>query len=189
MSSRRRKPVDPQELSRRRAERAANESEITRLRAIGATVKLDPSRRIVTAYRASPFVKLRDSRTITASQANAAEWLCAQWAVWKGLDGRPTSDAFTPHDHTHRGADLVTSRMLTARRRVWDVLGKLGPMDRDLLCALMAATVERDEPCRWRDIVRTVCGVTQTIRQSQVVACALENLHRVHGAGWRAQLH
>jgi hypothetical protein len=178
MSSRRRKPIDPQELQRRRAERAASEAEITRLRSIGATVKLDPARRIVSAYRASPFVKLRDSHSITPAQADAAERLCTLWAVWRGLDGNPASGQLLRREHASVSAELVTARMLQAGREVRDVLACVGPMDRALLAELARVHVETDAPPPWRDVVRRVCGVTQSVRQSQAIACALENLAR-----------
>ena len=173
----RRKPADPQEVTRRRAERLATEAEVTRLRAVGAVVKLDRARRIVSAYRASPFVKLRDSNTITVAQAAAAEWLCEQWAIWKGMDGRPSTEPM-PHEPRAGCAEIVTDRMLKAGRRVKAALARVGPMDRALLSALVAASVEEDAPLPWRDIVRRVCGITQTVRQSQAIACALENLKR-----------
>lgn len=178
----RHKPADPQEIARRRAERAANEAEIARMRGQGATVKLDRARRIVSAYRASPFVKLKESKTISDAQARAAEWLIEQWATWKGLDGRP-APTLAPHDQSGRGsAEIITERMLMAGRRVRATLAAVGPMDRDLLAALTAASVEEDAPIPWRDIVRRVCGISQSVRQSQAVACALENLSRACAA-------
>jgi hypothetical protein len=178
MTRRRHKPADPQDIVRRRLERAEVDAEIDRLRSIGAVVKLNPAHRIVSAYRASPFVKLRESNTITLAQALAAEWLCEEWAIWKGLDGRPALLAPMPPENNTCHAEIITDRMLKAGRRVRAVLGLVGPMDRDLLAALIAASVEEDAPIPWRDIVRRVCGITQTIRQSQAVACALENLNR-----------
>jgi len=179
MGKQRRKPSDPQEIARRRAERIANESEIDRLRSQGAVVKLDRSRRIVSAYRASPFVKLRDTDTITAAQAAAAERLCDDWAQWKGLDGRPERSEV--HAETYGNtAEIITDRMLQAGRRVARILEKVGPLDRALLAALVAAAVEEDRPIPWRDIVRRVCGVTQSVRQSQMIVAALENLSRAY---------
>ena len=177
MSRRRHKPTDPQEIARRRAERADTEAEIVRLRGIGATVKLDRARRITSAYRSSPFVKLRETNTITLGQAVAAEWLCEEWATWKGLDGRPALVVPGIADKTCH-AEFVTDRMLKAGVRVRAVLSLVGPMDRDLLAALVAASVEDDAPIPWREIVRRVTGITQTVRHSQAVACALENLTR-----------
>jgi hypothetical protein len=178
MPRRHHKPSDPQELARRRAERAATEVEIGRLRGLGATVNLDRARRIVSAYRASPFHKLRDSNTITRGQAAAAEKLCEQWATWKGLDGKP---ALLPGVQVSTSAaEFVTDRMLTAGKAVRAVLERVGPMNAELLAALVVATVEEDAPLPWRDIVRRVAGITQTVRQSQVVADALENLARAY---------
>ena len=178
MGKHNRKPTDPQEIARKRAERLATETEIGRLRKQGATVKLDRSRRIVSAYRASPFVKLRDSDTITPAQAGAAERLCEDWAQWKGLDGRPERSE-VPGDGSQT-AQIVTDRMLSGGRRVRRVLDLVGPLDRDLLGALVGAAVEEDRPIPWRDIVRRVCGVRQSVRQSQMVVAALENLSRAY---------
>ena len=173
MPQKRRKPTDPQEIARQRAERAATDTEIGRLRKQGAVVKLDRSRRIVSAYRASPFVKLRDTDTITQAQAAAAERLCKDWAQWKGLDGRPERSEIVADMTTT--AEIITDRMLQAGRRVRWVLERVGPLDRDLLAALVGAAVEEDRPIPWRDIVRRVCGVTQSVRQSQMVVAGLEN--------------
>jgi len=175
--ARRSKPSDPQALAQRRAERLATEAEIVRLKASGAVVKLDRARRIVSAFRASPFRKLRETNTITQGQGAAAERLCDDWAQWRGLDGKPERLPVRTGDSA---AEIVTDRMLQAGRRVRRALDRVGPMDRDLLAALVAATVEEDRPIPWRDIVRRVCGIGQSVRQSQAVACALENLARAY---------
>jgi len=180
MGKQHRKPSDPQEIARRRAERAANEAEIRRMRGQGAVVNLDRARRIVSAYRASPFVKLRDSDTITAGQASAAERLCMDWAAWRGLDGRPEPSEVRASTSDGTVAQVVTDRMIAAGDRVARVLKKVGPMDRDLLAALVASVVEDDRPLPWRDIVRRVTGVSQGVRQSQMVVAATENLARVY---------
>jgi len=177
----RHKPTDPQEIARRRLEREATETEITRLRQQGAVVSLDRARRIVSAFRRSAFHKLRETKTITASQAAAAERLCSDWAIWKGLDGRaaPSLEAHTRS--TRSTPELVTDRMLKAGNRVAKALGKVGPVDRDLLAALVASAIEDDRPAPWRDVVRRMTGVTQTVRQSQMIVSALGNLARAYG--------
>jgi hypothetical protein len=180
MSARRnRKPTDPQEIVRKRAERQAIDAEISRLRDQGAVVSLDRARRIVSAYRASPFRKLLDTKTITKTQAVAAEKLCQDWAEWKALDGKPAPLGIPAADHVHVD-HVLTDRMLSAGNRVERVLSRVGPMDRDLLASLVVATVEDDHPIPWRDIVRRVTGVTQTIRQSQMIVASLENLSRAY---------
>jgi hypothetical protein len=173
---RRHKPTDPQELQHRRAVQIETAAEVARLRAAGVVVRLDPARRIVAAYRSSAFHKLTETKTITAMQAAAAEQLCRDWAVWKGLDGGPER-TLTPASGPRR-PDLVTDRMLAAGDRVARALRSVGPMDRDLLAALVQTTVEADVPLPWRDVVRRVTGVTQTVRQSQMIYAALENLCR-----------
>jgi len=176
--TRRRKPSDPQEIARRKADREDSENEVQRLRNSGAIVRLDRARRIVSAFRQSPFVKLRDTATISPTQAAAAERLCADWATWKGLGGRPERSEV--HAENFQAAEMVTDKMITAGRRVRRVLAQVGPMDRDLLSALVASTVEDDRPLPWRDVVRRTCGVTHPIRQSQMVVAALENLARAY---------
>lgn len=153
------------------------DQEITRLKGQGATVNLDRARRIVSAYRASPFRKLQDMGSVTRAQAAAADRLCEHWATWKGLDGKPEH---LPVQVGYSHAEFVTDRMLSAGVKVREVLERVGPMDAELLAALVASAVEDDRPIPWRDTVRRVCGVTQTVRQSQVVACALENLARAY---------
>lgn len=175
----RKKPSDPQELARKRAERTAMDTEIGRLREQGATVTLDRARRIVSAYRATPWRKLRDTDTITAGQAAAADKLCEEWAMWKGMDGRPAGVP-APVQACSTTAEIITDRMLQAGRRVRHTLDQVGPMDAELLAALAHSVVEDDRPLPWRDVVRRVSGISQTVRQSQVVACALENLSRVY---------
>jgi hypothetical protein len=179
MSRAHRKPADPQEIMRLRAERSANEAEIGRLRGLGADVTLDRARRIVTAYRLNPFHKLRDSDTISVGQAGAAQQLCEDWAIWKGLDGKPERVMISGDGHNF-GAVIVTERMLKAGRRVRRVLKHIGPLDRVLLEALVRSVVEDDRPASWRAIVARVTGFTQSVRQSQTVVCALENLARAY---------
>jgi hypothetical protein len=179
MGKRSHKPADPAEIMQRRAARAANEAEIGRLRDQGAVVRLDRARRIVSAYRANPFVKLRDSATISASQALAAEKLCDDWAIWRGLDGRPERlEVRVGHGDV---AEIVTDRMLRAGERVARVLARVGPVDRELLVALVGPLIEDDRPPSWRNIVVAKTGVTQSVRQSQMIASALGNLARVYG--------
>jgi len=179
MSKPHRKPSDPQVAAERKAERAANEAEIGRLRASGAVVSLDRTRRIVSAYRASAFHKLRETKTISTGQAAAAERLCSEWAIWKGLDGRPPPAEV----HTKRqpaAPVILTDRMLKAGNKVAHALRLVGPLDRELLVSLVASAIEDDRPLPWRETVRKVSGVTQTVRQSQMVVAALENLARVY---------
>lgn len=173
------KPADPAEITRRRAERAANEVEIGRLRRAGATVTLDRARRIVSAYRASPFVKLRDSATINATQALAAEKLCDDWAIWRGLDGR--AERLDVRIESNGSSEIVTDRMLRAGERVARALAHVGPLDRELLTALVGPMIERDRPPPWRAVVACTTGVTQSVRQSQMVVSALANLARAYG--------
>jgi len=175
----RHKPTDPQEAARKRLERQETDAEIGRLRRQGAVVSLDRARRIVSAYRRSAFHKLRETRTITPGQADAAHRLCADWAIWRGLDGRPPP--LEVHTEWKRAPDIVTDRMLAAGNRVDKALRKVGPVDRELLICLVASAVEDDRPIPWRDTVRRVTGVTQTVRQSQMIVAALGNLARAYG--------
>jgi hypothetical protein len=164
---------------RQRAERHATEIEITRLRDQGAVVSLDRARRITSAYRASPFRKLLDTKTITTTQAAAAERLCQDWAEWKGLDGKPAPTGI-PNPQPSQSDTVLTDRMLKAGDRLVRVLERIGPVDRELLSALVAGSVEDDRPLPWRDIVRRVTGVRQTVRQSQMIVAALANLTRAY---------
>lgn len=174
----RRRPSDPQDIQRRRAERIANEREIDRLQSQGATVKLDSARRIMSAFRSNVFTRLLDSKTITLGQHDASETLRADWAAWKGLDGRPEQGEYV--DGGSGSHELLTDRMINAGRKVERDLAQVGPMDRALLEAFMVATVEEDRPMQWRGIVERVTGATQAVRQSQMVVAALENLRRVY---------
>lgn len=179
MSRRRSKPTDPATIQQRRADRLANEGEIKRLRDAGAVVNLDRARLILSAYRANVFRKLLEARTISQAQAGAAERLCEDWAAWKGLDGKP---APLPIPSGPGGtAECVTDRMIKAGDRVRAALEAVGPMDRELLIALVMAAVEEDRAMNWREIVQRVTGVLQTVRQSQMIVAALENLARVYG--------
>lgn len=178
MSNRRRKPADPQEIARRRADRVANETEIARLRSQGAVVSLDRARRIVAARRSNVFKKLLETHAISAGQAGAADRLIEDWATWRGLDGRPERPEV--HAENYSTAEFVTDRMLQAGRRVSRILERIGPLDRDLLAVMVASIVEDDRPLPWRDLVRRVSGITQTVRQSAAVAGALENLSRAY---------
>jgi hypothetical protein len=177
------KPADPAEIMRRRHERQANEAEISRLRSLGAVVSLDRARRIVSAYRKSAFHKLAETKTITQAQASAAERLCEDWAIWRGLDGRPPPLEHGTNPNRTSSPDLLTDRMLKAGDRINAALVQVGPQDRELLISLVASAVEDDNPLPWRDTVRRVTGTTQTVRQSQMIVAALGNLARAYGTG------
>jgi hypothetical protein len=78
---------------------------------------------------------------------------------------------------------VLTDRMLKAGDRLVRVLERIGPVDRELLSALVAGSVEDDRPLPWRDIVRRVTGVRQTVRQSQMIVAALGNLTKAYHLG------
>lgn len=173
----RKTPFDPAAQARQALERQDRESEIKRLEGQGVVVNLDQGRRIVSAYRSNVFKILLEARTITQNHHNAAHTLMTDWAEWKGLDGKPGGPG-----GGSGAAELVSDRMINAGRRVTSTLSQVGPMDRDLLVAFMVATVEEDRPMAWRGIVQRETGVIQSVRQSQMVVAALENLRRVYEA-------
>lgn len=177
--NRNRKPSDPMEIMRQAAERRDRDAEITRLKTMGATVTIDNRNgRILGAYRSSVFKILLESKAITQNQFNAAQELVEQWAAWKGLAGSQGASAGFVDGGTGC-VELVTDRMIKAGKDVARILAHVGPMDRELIEAFMVAVVEEDRAMVWRGIVMRVTGITQPIRQSQVVVSALENLRRV----------
>lgn len=174
-----RKPSDPQAIMRQAAERREQVAEITRLVAAGATVTIDNRNgRILGAYRSSVFKILLESKAINQNQFNAAQELVEHWAQWKGLAGSQGASAGFV-DGGKGCPELITDRMLKAGKEVARILDRVGPLDRELITAFMVAVVEEDRAMVWRGIVERVSGITQPIRQSQVVVSALENLRRV----------
>ena len=177
--NRNRKPSDPMEIMRQVAERRDRDAEITRLKTMGAIVTIDNRNgRILGAYRSSVFKILLESKAINQNQFNAAQELVEHWAMWKGLAGSQGASAGFVDGGTGC-VELVTDRMIKAGKDIAKILAHVGPMDRELIEAFMVAVVEEDRAMVWRGIVMKVTGISQPIRQSQVVVSALENLRRV----------
>lgn len=179
--SKRRGPTDPDAVHRMMMERRAQEAEIERLREQGATVKLDPARRIISAYRSNVFNLLLERKTITPNQHDAAYRLSVDWAAWKRLDGKSgwndRVDGSAPGPR-----EPISDKMLKAGRRVEAALSSLDPARRVLMEAFMVATVEEDRPMAWRGIVERVAGEKVRDKQAAMVVKALEEL-RAHYEG------
>lgn len=182
--SRRRKPYDPGAAEQARQERLARQAEIVRLKAQGAEVSLDAGGRVVSAFRRNVFGALLRAGALSQNQHDAALRLTTDWAVWKGLDGRP--DEMVRVDGGSACAELVTDRMMAAGRRVEAALGDVGRADRALLAALIGDAVEADRPQPWRRTVAQVTGETREKEQREKVVNALENLRLWYEAPRRA---
>lgn len=170
----RRRPYDPGAAEQVRQQRLERRAEAARLKAHGAEVSLDPSGRVVAAFRRNVFGALLRAGALTQNQHDAALRLTADWAIWKGLDGRPEERVRV--DGGGGCAELVTDRMLAAGRRVAAALGDVGRADRALLAALIGDAVEADRPAPWRQTVVRVAGETREKEQREKVVNALENL-------------
>lgn len=179
--SRRKRPHDPAAAARHANERADREAEIQRLINMGATVTVDPARRVVSAFRSNFANLLLARKTITQNQHDAAYRLSVDWATWKGLDGK--ADSFGEIVDGGSGcAELVTQRMIEAGKEVARTLAQLLPVDRRLMEAFMVATVEEDRPMVWRGLVLRVTGATAREAQTRLVVQALESLRCVYEA-------
>ena len=175
---------DPALAEQQRQDRLARQAEIARLKAQGAEVNVDKrSGQIMAAYRPTVFRILLRAGTITQGHYDAAERLIVLWAKANGLEGgkEPSLEVVQGSGELEapETALLAAARRVVAVRRLDATLDQLGPCDRALLKALMVATVETDRPKRWQLTVQEVTGVTQAVRQSQMVVAALENLRRV----------
>jgi hypothetical protein len=185
----RRKPADPGAAARLAQDRKDREAEIARLIAMGATVTLDPGRRLVSARLSNAYNLMLQRKAITASQYDAAYNLAELWAVWKGLDGKPEGNAEFV-DNGRSAPDkrcLVTNRMIVAGKAVNTILDKLYPDNRRLTVAFMVATVEEDRSMAWRGIMEregvqpgsiTIDGERKD-RQTVAFVRALEALRRL----------
>lgn len=173
--TRRRKPTDPQDILRHRAERIANEREIDRLEGQGVTVKLDPSRRIISAFRSNVFNLLLERKVIDLGHHIAAARLAQDWAEWKRLDGMPEQGERVDQTAATSKA-LVTDRMLKAGNRIDHAMERVGIANARLLEALIEEMVEADRPRVWRMTVERVTGETRQKEQREKVVAALENL-------------
>ena len=171
---RRRRVFDPGAAERARQGRLERQAEVARLKAQGAEVNLDRAGAVVSALRRNAFTALLRAGALTQNQHDAALRLMSDWAVWKGLDGRP--DALVRVDGGTSAAELVTDRMLAASRRVEAALADVGRADRRLLQALISEAVEVDRPKPWRSTVLQVTGETREKEQREKVVNALENL-------------
>lgn len=176
MTRKPRKPYDP-------SIKAAREAEAARLKQQGAEVNRDKrTGEILGARRPNvfdAFLAQKPHPIITQGQHNAATKLMADWAEWKGLDGRGEA-AVGKVDGGTAARELVTDRMLRAGRRVAMALHQIGPMDRGLLLELVKEAVANDRPKSWREVVREQTGVETKDKQSSMIVAALENLRRVY---------
>jgi hypothetical protein len=175
-------PYDPATATRQALERMEREAEIARLESQGVVVKLDPGRRIVSAYRSSVFNLLLERKTITPNQHDAAYRLSLDWAAWKGLDGKPDAGAeFVDNGRTPPDKRcLVSDRAIQAGIDVEAVMRMLPTPARRLIKAFMVATVEEDRPSAWRGIVQRETGCLVRDRQTELVVAALELLRQAY---------
>lgn len=148
-----RKPYDPAHA----AERAARVAEIDRLQKLGATVTVDPAKRIISARRSNVFTLLLHDGRISQAHHDAAARVAELWATAKGMDGRETLGAKVDCGSTppHMRC-LVTDRMMAASLRISLMLAGLSEAHRMLLEAFMVAGVEEDRPMSWRGMVERV---------------------------------
>mgnify|MGYP001331226779 CR=1 FL=1 len=183
MTRKPKRPHNPATAEHARQQRLEREAEARRMEAQGATVTKDKrTGEILGAHRPNvfkAFLTQKPTPIITQSQYNAAMMLTEAWARWKGLDGRGDRDVGKVDGGTAAG-ELVTDRMMRAGRELHRVLSQVGPMDRELLKALVATTVEDDQPRPWRDVVAAHTGVLVKDKQSSMIVAALENLRRVY---------
>jgi hypothetical protein len=181
--ARRRKPFDPAAAAKAALEKAERAAEMARLKAMGAVVAQDRGGKLVSARLSNVFNLLLSRRTITQNQYDAAYRLAQDWARWKGLEGRPPTFG-ERIDCSGGSRELATDRMIGAGRAVARALFDLEPLDRAILEAFMAATVEQDRPMAWRGIMARL-GVTVRDRQTQTFVGALEALRRIYQEGRR----
>lgn len=176
----RRRPYDPGAAERSRQARLERQGEIARLKAHGAEVSLDLGGRVISAFRRNMFGALLRAGALSRNQHDAAARLMSDWAVWKGLDGRP--EEMVRVDGGGGCGELVTDRMMAAGRRVEAALGDVGRADRALLAALIGEAVEADRPRPWRQAVAQITGERREKEQREKVVNALENLRLFYEA-------
>ena len=175
--ARRRKPHNPA-ASAIAAERRQIEDNAAMAAAQGGDVRRDKAGRVTSVYRANVFTRLRDARSITPNQYEAALVLMRLWAAWKGLEGRETSAEAV--DGSSGSAELVTDRMIMAGRAVEGIFYRVGPLNARLLGRFMRSLVEQPGvPIEWRLIVQECCGCADRDKQPAYVVAALENLRLI----------
>lgn len=179
MTKRKKRPYDPAAAARAALERIDTENEIARLEAMGAVVKLDQRRRVVSAYRSNVFNLLRERGTITPNHFDAAYRLSLEWAAWKGMDGRPEGGNAGFVDGGGGCQEIVTDRMINAGKRVQAILSTIARTERRLIEEFMVATVEQDRAMVWRALVIKATGEQVRDRQTALVVAALEALRQV----------
>lgn len=179
MTKRKKRPYDPAAAAKAALERIDTENEIARLEAMGAVVKLDQRRRVVSAYRSNVFNLLRERGTITPNHFDAAYRLSLEWAAWKGMDGQPEGGNAGFVDGGGGCQEIVTDRMINAGKRVAQILSSIERAERRLIEEFMVATVEQDRAMVWRAIVTKATGEQVRDRQTALVVAALEALRQV----------
>jgi len=185
------KPKTPEQIVAERLERRRKDLEAVNLDPDAATLETyedvaverkgrrsDRNR----AWRSNVFRLLLERKTITTSHYAAAYKLVEDWAMWRGLDGKP--DAFGEVvDGGGGSVELVTDRMMKAGVRIFGdaKTGRMGalqsvdPLSRVILEHFMVAIVEEDRAMAWRGIMERI-GITVKERQTSAVVAALEGL-------------
>jgi len=169
-----RKPHDPAARIKAENERREQAQEIERLKASGAEVTLDRGGKLISARRSNVFNLLLARKAIELGHFNAAYELAEDWAIWKGLDGKPEL-SMGRVDQVAASKTLVTDRMIAAGKRVANAIQSLSPTAHVIMRLFMVATVEEDRPMAWRGIMERA-GVKARDMQAGALRDALEQL-------------
>lgn len=198
-SSRRPRPVSPEEVALRAAERRAAERSSSRkpenFGVSGDVRRFDPSggvhlvrreKRVVSAQRRDPFDLLLAGGGLSVDQHKAAHRLlkdCCDRMGVKTEDARPWSGAADKVDGRTGAPELVTDATLSAASRVTAALIQVGPASARLLRALLAPLLSAGHVEDWRAIVQSATGETERHAQAAVVRMACEGLRLHYGLG------
>ena len=198
-SSRRPRPITPEEVALRAAERRAAErtssrkpenfgvsSDVRRFDPSGGVHLVRREKRVVAAQRRDPFDFLLAGGGLSVDQHKAARRLlkdcCDRMAV-QTEDARPWAGAADRIDGRTGAPELVTDAMLAAAGRVTLALVQVGPASARLLRALLAPLLSRGHVEDWRAIVQAATGERERHAQAAVVRMACEGLRLHYGLG------
>ena len=198
-SSRRPRPVSPEEIALRAAERRAVERSAGRkpenFGVSGDVRRFDPSggvhlvrreKKVVAAQRRDPFDLLLAGGGLSVDQHKAARRLLKDCCDRMGVqteDARPWSGAADKVDGRTGAPELVTDAMLSAASRVTAALIQVGPASARLLRALLAPLLSAGHIEDWRAVVQSATGETERHAQAAVVRMACEGLRLHYGYG------
>lgn len=170
------KPYDPAAAERHRAERAENKAEVSRLKAQGAAVNVDPrTGRLTGAWRMNCFNTLLAQNS---PERAAVDWLDELVRLASGEISPERDPSFIPASNDGAPGQGISDTMIAASQTLDVVQLAMPPAHARMLLSLLEP--DQDLMTRWRAVVQRCTGETHSHAQAAVVRAACTSLSWVH---------